>query len=244
MPQWLVILLRAPLASFADAPGNTTRKTGDMPTRSALIGLAAAALGIRREDQAGQDELGAALVTAAAQIRAGTLLSDFHTFQSLHQSAKGAATRAEALRRKQYVETAITRRDYRTDGLWQGAYRLRDGATGVKLDALREAFLAPHFFLSLGRRSCALSHPLDPRIIAAEDVRGAFATHLATSPRDRLRNLRVEAYSLEILADAPGANRHSEHRRRDDPRDRSIRWNFAERWEWRLSTEPEGEAGA
>ncbi|HHZ10492.1 MAG TPA: CRISPR-associated protein Cas5, partial [Rhizobiales bacterium] len=42
MARWLVIVLRAPLASFADAPGNTIRKTGDMPTRSALLGLAAA----------------------------------------------------------------------------------------------------------------------------------------------------------------------------------------------------------
>ncbi len=33
MSEWLVVVLQAPLASFADAPGNTTRKTGDMPAR-------------------------------------------------------------------------------------------------------------------------------------------------------------------------------------------------------------------
>jgi len=103
-----------------------------MPARSALVGLAAAALGIRRDDQAGQDALGAALVTAAAQIRPGTLMTDFHTFQSLNQAAKGAATRADALRRKDQVETAITRRDYRTDGMWLGAWRLRAGTLGLR----------------------------------------------------------------------------------------------------------------
>ena len=111
MTEWLMVVLRAPLASFADGPGNTTRKTGDMPTRSALLGLAAAALGIRRDEQARHDALGATLVTAAAQIEPGTLMTDFHTFQSLNQAAKGAATRADALRRKEQIETAITRHD-------------------------------------------------------------------------------------------------------------------------------------
>lgn len=243
MPQWLVTVLRGPLASFADAPGNTTRKTGDMPTRSALIGFAAAALGIRREDANGQSALSSAIVTAAAQIEPGTLLTDFHTFQSLHQSAKGALTRADALSRREYVETAITRRDYRADALWQGAYRLSNGATSLTLEALAAAFRRPHFFLSLGRRSCALSHPLDPRIIEAGDVRDAFAAHLAESGTDRLRNLRAGTYSLEDISDAPGANGRSEHRRRDDPRDRSIRWTFAERREWRLIQEAAEELG-
>lgn len=242
MPQWLVTMLRGPLASFADAPGNTTRKTGDMPTRSALIGLAAAALGIRREDVDGQSTLSSAIVTAAAQIQPGTLLADFHTFQSLHQSAKGAATRADALSRREYVETAITRRDYRADALWQGAYRLRDGTISLTLEALAAAFRRPHFFLSLGRRSCALSHPLDPRIIEAGDVRDAFAAHLAESRTEQLRKLRAETYSLEDMNDAPGTNRRSEHRRRDDPRDRSIRWTFAERREWRIFKDTGGEA--
>ncbi len=234
MSEWLVVLLRAPLASFADAPGNTTRKTGDMPTRSALLGLAAAALGLRRDDQAGQDALGAALVTAAAQIHPGTLMTDFHTFQSLNQAAKGAATRADALRRKDQVETAITRRDYRSDGLWLGAYRLRDGAEGVALPDLAAAFAAPRFVLSLGRRACALSHPLDARLITHNDVREAFAQYLATSRTRAIRAEHPRLFSLEDRADARGSNEAVLHMRRDDPRDRSIRWSFAERREYRI----------
>lgn len=242
MATWLVALLAAPLASFADTPGNTTRKTGDMPTRSALLGLAGAALGIRREDQVGQDALGLALVTAAAQLRPGTLMSDFHTFQSLHQAARGADTRAEALRHRPYVETAITRRDYRSDGVWQGAYRLREGETDLTLERLRSAFAAPVFALSLGRRACALSHPLDARLIAAEDVREAFAEHLRTSSTRRLGQMKPLVFSLEDSADAPGCNVLAIHTRRDDPRDRSIRWSFAERREFRIAAGPRGEA--
>lgn len=243
MAEWLIIVLGAPLASFADAPGNTTRKTGDMPTRSALLGLAAAALGIRRDDQAGQDALGAALVTSAAQIRPGTLMTDFHTFQSLNQAARGAPTRAEALKRREHIETAITRRDYRSDGLWQGAYRLRGAAEDLTLAALQSAFAAPHFVLSLGRRACALSHPLDARIITADDVREAFAEHLVTSARPRLRVLRPRVFSLEDRRDVSETNRPvTIQTRRDEPRDRSIRWSFAERREYRIAAEVEEEA--
>lgn len=241
MVQWLVVLLSAPLASFADAPGNTTRKTGDMPTRSALLGLAAAALGIRRNDQAGQDALGAGLVTAAAQIRPGALMTDFHTFQTLNQAARGAATRADALKRKEHVETAITRRDYRSGGLWQGAYRLREAAAGdLTLATLQSAFATPHFVLSLGRRACALSHPLDARIITAADVREVFAEHLATSATPWLQTLQPKIFSLEDRRDVSETNRlMTIHTRRDDPCDRSIRWSFAERREYRVAAKVE-----
>jgi CRISPR system Cascade subunit CasD len=233
MARWLVIALRAPFASFADAPGNTTRKTGDMPTRSALLGLAAAALGIRRDDAAGQTELSDALVTASALIEPGAIMTDFHTFASLHQAAKGAATRAEALRNKEHVVTSITRRDYRTDALWQGAYRLSERTGSLTLDGIAAAFRRPAFFLSVGRRACAPSHPLNPSIVDAADVRDAFAAHAASMPTFDAR--RAMLYSLETRADVPGENRRfTEHRRRDQPRDRSIRWTFADRSEWRI----------
>lgn len=236
MARWLVIALRAPFASFADAPGNTTRKTGDMPTRSALLGLAAAALGIRRDDAAGQEQLSAGLSTASALLEPGAILTDFHTFASLHQAAKGAATRAEALRRKEHVNTSITRRDYRTDALWQGAYRSGEAPGSSSLDNLAAAFERPAFFLSIGRRACAPSHPLNPRLIDAADVRDAFAEHRRSM--SDFAGRRPLLYSLEEPADAPGANRpFTQHRRRDQPRDRSTRWTFSDRPEWRLAGE-------
>lgn len=233
MTAWLVILLRGPFASFADAPGNAARKTGDMPTRSALLGLAAAALGIHREDAAGQKSLGESLVTAAALIEPGSILADFHTYQSLHQSAKGAATRADALSLKEHVVTSITRRDYRTDAEWQAAYRLSGRGGGLSLAALADAFRRPHFALYVGRRSCPPSHPLNPRIHEVEDVREAFAAHARETHALGGRPPRI--ISLEDRQDARGANTFSQHVRRDDPVDRSIRWNFADRIEWRLA---------
>jgi len=237
MGEWLVIALRGPFASFADEPGNTTRKTSDMPTRSALLGLAAAALGIRREDAEGQRALGMSLVTASALLEPGSLLTDFHTFQSLNQAAKGATTRAAALRNTGHVETSITRRDYRTDALWQGAYRRSGRLDGASLHALAKAFRQPHFALYVGRRACPLSHPLNPKVYDAADVRQAFIAQAQDT--NALAERRPQRVSLEDRNDAPGANHPSQHRRRDDPLDRSIRWTFGMRTEWRLAHAPE-----
>lgn len=236
MAEWLVICLRGPFASFADSSGNTTRKTGDMPSRSALIGLAAAALGIAREDQARQTELAEALVTASALIAPGSILTDFHTFQSLHESARGAATRADALARRDYLETAITRRDYRTDAVWQAAYRLSSEPGYFSLAELSAAFVEPLFALYIGRRSCPPSHPLNPRIISTEDVREAFTAHAAAM--DCLKGYQPSLFSLESPEDALSVNAVSQHLRRDNPRDRSIRWTFSERREWRIGPAP------
>lgn len=241
MREWLVICLRAPLASFGENAGNAERDSSDLPTRSALVGLAAAALGIEREDVEGQQALSRTLVTAAALYDRGHPLADFHTFQSLHQTAKGAATRAEALRKTAYVETSISRRHYRADGFWQAAYRLADEAEGgVTLEALQQAFQTPRFVLYLGRKSCPLSHPLVPRIFAAETVLPAFQAQFRTisETADR-RGLRLQVVSVEHAADGPGSNRPRLHTRHDDPRDRSKRWTFGDRREWRFAITPE-----
>lgn len=232
MAEWLVIVLKAPFASFADSPGNAMRPSSDMPTRSALIGLAGAVLGVERTDGEGQAALAAALVTAAALHEAGEPLADFHTFQSLNQSARGARTRADALARRDHLETAITRRGYRTDGLWQAAYRLSEKPGVLTLPNLAEAFRRPHFAPYVGRRSCPPAHPFNPLILDQEDVRDAFSDHAERTPLVARR--RALEFSLEARDDAPGANRVSRHLRRDDPRDRSIRWTFGERDEWRL----------
>lgn len=235
MAKWLVIVLKAPFASFGDSPGNAARHSTDMPTRSALIGLAGAVLGVERTDDEGQTALATALVTAAALHEPGEPLADFHTFQSLSQSARGARTRAHALEDRDHLVTSITRRGYRTDGLWQAAYRLSVMPGRLTLEELAKAFRRPLFAPYVGRRSCPPAHPFNPLILDREDVRDAFADHAERTPF--LVKRMAREFSLEERGDAPGANRASRHLRRDDPRDRSIRWTFGEREEWRLPQE-------
>jgi CRISPR system Cascade subunit CasD len=176
---WLIILIAAPLASFGEEPGNASRGSSDRPTRSALLGLAGAALGIERADAAGQRALFSSLLTATRTLSPGAPLTDFHTFQSLPESAGRVATRADALARRAELETSITRRNYRSDGCWQAAYVARDGAV-VSLQDLQQAFLRPRFALWAGRKSCPLAHPLAPTIVDTEDAETAFRSHART----------------------------------------------------------------
>lgn len=232
MSPWLVVVLAAPLASFGEGPGNAYRGTADRPTRSALIGLAGAALGVDRVDGAGQQAVGDSLLTVTRTLRSGELLTDFHTFQSLPAAKGFVPTRAHALARRPDLETSITRRDYRADGLWQAAYCAAPQAT-VSLEALRDAFLRPRFMLWLGRKSCPLAYPLVPLLVCADDPEAAFLEHATF----------VTLRDSEVLLSGPGGIAVDDrvdwraedrsgrlHRRNDDPRDRT-RWHFSDRSE-------------
>jgi CRISPR system Cascade subunit CasD len=225
---WLVVLIAAPLASFSEEPGNARRGSADRPTRSALLGLAGAALGIERADGAGQEALTTSFLTATRTLEAGAPLSDFHTFQSLPAARGAVATRADALARRGDLETSITRRDYRSDGQWQAAYTTCDGAS-VSLDGLRAAFLRPRFALWAGRKSCPLAHPLAPLLVAADDVETAFAAHarhVGLGSRSSATTIAIDSR----IAPPPRTNVVRQQRRMDEPGDR-MRWQFSARYE-------------
>ena len=225
---WLVVYIAAPLASFGEEPGNARRGSADLPTRSALLGLAGAALGVERDDYEGQRALAASFLTATRTLSPGRPLADFHTYQSLSESRGPVATRADALARRRDLETSITRRDYRSDGRWQAAFVERDGAA-FSLAALRQAFLRPRFTLSAGRKSCPLSHPLAPTILEAVSVEPVFAAHA------RAAGIEADAADMMIaldarLAAASDVNNVRRLRRHDEPGDRT-RWHFTPRHE-------------
>lgn len=222
---WLVILIAAPLASFGEEPGNARRGSSDRPTRSALLGLAGAALGIDQVDAEGQGALFASLLTATRTLSPGAPVTDFHTFQSLPESAGRVATRADALAKRAELETSITRRAYRSDGCWQAAYVASDGAV-VSLKDLQQAFLCPRFTLWAGRKSCPLAHPLAPTIVEAEDAESAFRSHARTLGLNERAPTSVAIDSR--LAAPTRVNNARRHRRQDEPGDR-VRWHFAAR---------------
>lgn len=226
MTEWLIITLAAPMASFGEEAGNVRRSTTNRPTRSALLGLAAAAMGIDRSDSDGQQALAASFRTATCTLSAGSLMSDFHTFQSL-PSAKGKPrTRADALYVKG-LETSITRREYRMDVCYQAAYRAVSGGR-YSLSELSAGFKRPAYVLYLGRKCCPLSYPLAPEIIKARSVLDAFK-HRNDVPGQWTKNglVAVEDRTDLGLPDASLRTRL----RMDDPTDRGS-WQFRQRLEY------------
>src|SRR5690625_1231695 len=148
MADYLVFTLAATLASMGDLAGHERRPTWGWPGRSAILGMLAAAQGIRRDDLERLKALGASQM-AVAIFDEGTPLRDYHTVQTVPTAAvKNPNSRAAALRRAGLkVNTAISLRDYRQSPLFGVA------VWGSTLRPLLDALLRPHFVIYLGRKA-------------------------------------------------------------------------------------------
>ena len=216
MPDYLVLALVAPMGAFGELAGHERRGTHMWPGRSAILGLLGAALGIRRDDGAGQAGL-ADWRMAVSVLGQGHGFEDFHTVQTVPSARiKLPDTRRAALAALTPADNAvITRREYRTDccfgvALWGGQ----------GMDALQAALKRPVFTPYLGRKSCPLSAPMAPDTVTAADAVAALA-------QVKLPDRLAGATPLLIASDGPleGARQET---RWDDPIDRTA-WHFAPR---------------
>ncbi|WP_034945718.1 type I-E CRISPR-associated protein Cas5/CasD [Erwinia oleae] len=167
MKRYLVFQLYAPLASWGVEAVGEVRHTAPVPTRSAILGLLAAAVGIRREEE---ERL--ALFNQHYHLALRPLssverwLRDYHTVSMPRENKKHRyVTRRDELRMAPAeVGTIITQREYRCDGYWHIAVSEQSQAP-EDLATLHAALLAPRFPLYLGRKSCPLALPLSPRLM-------------------------------------------------------------------------------
>lgn len=129
----LLLRLAAPLQSWGSCSKFETRTTEKLPTKSGVIGMAAAALGLRRDSDLSE------LNTLRFGVRAdreGEDITDFHTVRAA----------------KDY----ITYRHYLSDAVFLA------GLEGDRelLEKIEAALKAPAFPLFLGKRSCPVTLPL------------------------------------------------------------------------------------
>ncbi len=177
MTEFLLFTLYAPLASWGNIAVGESRGSWDRPSRSAVLGLVAAALGLRREDQEAHDALASGYGVAVRADVVGAVLSDYHTAQTVAASAVKKArprTRA-ALLACGDRETILSRRAYRQDALATVALWARPGARWA-FTGLAAALRAPVFALYAGRKANVLGVPLAPEIVTAPTLAAALAS--------------------------------------------------------------------
>ncbi len=259
MPSFLCFRLHGPLGSWGDIAVGERRPSTPHASRSAVLGIVAAALGIRRDEADVQAELDRCFGFASRTDTPGELLIDFHTAQGPDEkllragakAAKKAGTawrrpetrRAELAFRRQELATLLSSRQYRVDALWTAALWLRPeaGAGRWSLDGVAEALRRPRFVPYLGRKSCPLDVPMEPQVIEASHPVGAMA--------------RAVFHTDDLLAPvlSRGEGRATVHwegtweglepdqttRRRDRVASRA-RWQFGEREEHQKAWSPEG----
>lgn len=168
MKEYLIFQLYSPLASWGEEAVGEVRHSAAVPTRSALLGLLAAAVGIRRDDDAGLAAFNSAYHVAVHVLsEKARWLRDYHTVSAPRENKKRSyyTRRDELTQAPEEVGTLISQREYRCDGYWHVAISATSDAPH-SLAALRDALLKPHFQLYLGRKSCPLALPLAPQLIA------------------------------------------------------------------------------
>jgi len=81
MREFLIFRLYGSMVSWGDIAVGAIRPTSDHPSKSAVMGLIAAAMGIRRDEEERQRELAEGYLIAIRIDAPGILLRDYHTIQ-------------------------------------------------------------------------------------------------------------------------------------------------------------------
>ncbi len=237
MREFLVFRLYGPLASWGDIAVGEQRPTTPHPSKSAILGLVAAALGIRRDEEDRQQALAEGYGYAVRVDASGVLLRDYHTTQIPDSTSrlKHLLTRRDETRDRQNLYTVLSTRDYRCEGLYTICLWLQD-KIAPSLEEIAAALRTPHFPLYLGRKSCPLALPVHPRCVQAETFEEAFVHYDAEQP-DLLKKFLLE--HLKLLKATNPDYYWDEHAptkltplhttpRQDNPLSRK-RWQFGKR---------------
>lgn len=237
MPDFLVFQLYGALASWGDIAVGEDRPSLGHPTKSAVMGLLAAALGIEREDDAVHAQLSQQYAMAVCVRANGELLRDYHTVQVPGGKRQYASRRDELLMDKLNLNTILSKRDYRTDAFYQVAVWATVEEPAYSLATLQQYLQQPVFNLYLGRKSCPVSLPLNPVISLAVSLKQAFDAYplAQASPwTDSLTQSELVSYFWEegkLTEDERGMVSSMTYPCRDQVSSRK-RWQFANRDEF------------
>ena len=173
MADYLILKLQGSMQSWGSHTYEDYRPSHIFPTRSAIIGLLGACIGIEREDIVKRGELNNSLskLTVRADPRIPDnrttplkmhKITDFHTVQN--------ARKVDGAFRKDAI---VSRREYLCDSEFSLAM-VFDKEQGYSLEDIKRAIQKPYYTPFLGRKSCPLQRPLYETVIAADNAQSAL----------------------------------------------------------------------
>ena len=137
----LLLRLAAPLQAWGNGSKFNIRSTEREPTKSGVIGMIAAAMGIQRNDDPSKLEPLNALRFGVRVEREGKLLKDFHMVHEMNDKK----------------DSHVTERYYLSDAVFIVALESDDKDF---IEQIAAALKAPVYPLYLGRRSCPPTLPV------------------------------------------------------------------------------------
>lgn len=243
MHTYLLFRLYGPMCSWGDIAVGEYRPGNSHPTRSGVLGLVAAALGLRRDD----NHMTAFFNSVRYAVRIdhpGVLLTDYHTTQvpsgGASKNIKTFSSRREELLSvsKHDLNTILSKRDYLFDAVFTVALWLEGDTSVWTLPDIAAALKQPVFPLYLGRKSCPPSLPLAPSLVEAATLREVLAVAYRPEETNILfgntllkqdQDTELQVF-WEYTEHATGIPEQHSFTRRDDPGSRTRR-QFAARQE-------------
>jgi len=242
MGNYLLFRLYGPLAAWGTIAVGQERPSDAYPGKSAILGLLAAAMGVKRDEEEVHQRMAMAYGFAVRVDAPGLLLRDYHTAQVPPERRKTLhCTRRDELLASE-LNTILSTREYRCDALYTVALwsKIQQEAP-FTLGALAEGLEKPCFTLYLGRKSCPLALPVQVTVLTTENLETAFAQACFKDDVDLKQKLTGKNIDLRMRFN--GALLYWETdvdpgnlvplqtlTRRDYPLSRQ-RWQFAERSE-------------
>lgn len=182
MPRYLILRLEGPMQAWGTHTFEDFRPSNLFPTRSGLLGLIGACLGIDRRDHGRAKQLAESVEFTVRvdrkvirpnaeklMLKAALKLPDFHTVEGARK-VDGSTNR----------HPVVSRREYLFDAAFTVAIGSRPAAI-LTLDDIAHALGHPYYTPVLGRRSCPITRPLlEGNAIEASDAKKALASALPT----------------------------------------------------------------
>lgn len=193
MPEYLILKLKGVMQAWGGHSYEDYRPTEKYPTRSGLVGLLGACLGIDRKDLEKQKELNDSFIFAVRADKREFLtkkLVDFHTVKDVLK-VDGSIN----------PYPVVTKREYLQDAEFTVAIEFLANAK-YNLLALKNALSKPVFTPILGRRSCPISRPLFEAEIIANSLEEALSM---IEPKEGIIYSEVgnESMDKEVVRDNP-----------------------------------------
>lgn len=174
MGDYLIFQLYGPLSAWGEIAVGEIRRSAAYPSKSAVMGLVGAALGIRRDAEPAHQELCRSYGFGVKVLSMGTLLQDYHTTQ-VPPTLKNQVfhTRKDELAAPK-LGTILSTREYRCDASCVVALWVRADPPPHPLMEMADALNQPRLILYLGRKSCPPSLPLQARVVSTATLKDAL----------------------------------------------------------------------
>lgn len=187
--KYLLFNLSGPLQAWGGSLPGMLRTINDHPTKSAIVGLLGACLGIDRREGDKLTELGNQISIACRIDAPGRKISDLHIVKNHH-------LRYTTEQPKKEPQNILSLRDYLCNAVFTIC------VSGRNIDKLYNALRKPVYVPFLGRKSC-LPNGFFPRVIMAKNLSQALRTYNIAEIHKELIPVLSKDTMLKVFWEGP-----------------------------------------